>query len=248
MREDYSDKMVIKGSKIAELAYMHNCLSQPINNDKDILIIGEREGREGVSMYAVDTLDLDKDSITCTDISELAEDSYLSDLVNEFDNAHFIKADFTEYEDVKFDYIVCISVLEHFGMKYGNRNMFGDDIAFDVMDDDYIRWNHDIRGLLKMCDLLKNNQSKAIITVPAGGYMNYDENGFPFLRYYNLQRRDLIHKMISEYGYNIYNEKFYISQDFQNWEETNISVMDMQRWGQLNPHSPNALWCFEIGK
>ena len=46
-------------------------------------------------------------------------------------------------------------------------------------------------------ELIINNiefkkDSKLIITLPIGPYMNYQESGYPFLRYYDLQRQNLI--------------------------------------------------------
>jgi len=250
LNKDYSDKMVVKGSKIAELSYMYNILaSDNRKSNKNVLVVGEREGREGVTLYTSETLDLNVDNLDCIDISDLEPNSYLSDLVDSKLNVNFINGDLVAYEpDNNYDYVICISVLEHFGMKYGNHNMFGADDTFEIMNDDFIRWNHDLRGILKMSSLLNDDASRVIITIPTGGYMNYDENGFPFLRYYNRQRRDIIQTLLQENEYNIYDEKFYISNDFVNWDETNVGSMSEQNYRHMNPYSPNGLWCFCVGK
>jgi hypothetical protein len=65
-------------------------------------------------------------------------------------------------------------VFEHFGMFWEGK-------AYDIDSnlEDIILWNHDIQGILKSCKLLKNKESKLIITLPVGPYMNYQESGYP---------------------------------------------------------------------
>jgi hypothetical protein len=73
--------------------------------------------------------------------------------------------------------------------------------------------------------------------------MNYQESGYPFLRYYNLQRQILVKNKIKEFGFEVDNEKFYLSNDFTEWFEadSNINTDDSYRQ-YCNSYTPNMIW------
>ena len=191
----------LKGTKLVEVPYF---TSQINNINKDILIIGEcKGGTEGISESL---LEMGCNNVTTTDILESLPDSWLKQNTK----WNHIKTDFIKFdENNKYDYIIAISVFEHFGMFWEGK-------AYDINSEieDIVLWNHDIQGILKACKLLKNKESKLIITLPIGLYMNYQETGYPFLRYYDLQRQNLVKNKIINEGYNIDNEKFYLSTNF----------------------------------
>ena len=191
----------LKGTKLVEVPYF---TSQINNINKDILIIGEcKGGTEGISESL---LEMGCNNVTTTDILESLPDSWLKQNTK----WNHIKTDFIKFdENNKYDYIIAISVFEHFGMFWEGK-------AYDINSEieDIVLWNHDIQGILKACKLLKNKESKLIITLPIGPYMNYQETGYPFLRYYDLQRQNLVKNKIINEGYNIDNEKFYLSTNF----------------------------------
>jgi hypothetical protein len=218
------------GTKIVEVPYFTKQIKN-INND--VLIIGEcKGGTEGVSESI---LDLDCTNVTTTDILEALPESWLKQNTN----WNHIKTDFIKFdESLKFDYIISISVFEHFGMFWEGK-------AYDIDSniEDIVVWNHDIQGILKACRLLKNKDSKLIITLPVGPYMNYKENGYPFLRYYDLQRQNLIKQKVDENGFKVDNESFFISIDFETWYETDTQVNTMENYRQYcNSYTPNIIW------
>jgi len=224
----------LKGTKIVEVPYFLNQISD-IN--KEILIIGEcKGGEEGVSESL---LDLKYKNVTTTDILDSLSDSWLKKNTN----WNHIKTDFIKFdESKKFDYILSISVFEHFGMFWEGK-------AYDIDSnlEDIILWNHDVQGILKACKLLKDKNSKLIITLPIGPYMNYLESGYPFLRYYDLQRQTLIKNKIKKSGFNIDNEKFFISTDFNEWFETDNNINLEQNYKQYcNSYTPNMIWGLTI--
>jgi hypothetical protein len=219
-----------KGTKIVEIPYFLNQISD-IN--KEILIIGEcKGGTEGVSESI---LELGCKNVTTTDILDSLSNSWL----RQNTNWSHIKTDFIKFDETKkFDYIISISVFEHFGMFWEGK-------AYDIDSDleDIILWNHDIQGILKACRLLKDKNSKLVITLPVGPYMNYQESGYPFLRYYDLQRQNLIKNKIKEAGYTVDNEKFFISTDFNEWYETDNNINSEQSYRQYcNSYTPNMIW------
>ena len=220
----------LKGTKLVEVPYFIN---QVESADKEILVIGEcKGGTEGVSESL---LELGCTNVTTTDILEALPDSWLK---QNTDWSH-IKTDFIKFDETKkFDYIISISVFEHFGMFWEGK-------AYDIDSDleDIILWNHDIQGILKACRLLKDKDSKLIITLPIGPYLNYQESGYPFLRYYDLQRQNLIKYKIKEAGYMLDNEKFFVSSDFYEWYEadSNINTPDSYRQ-YCNSYTPNIIW------
>lgn len=222
--------MNLKGTKIVEVPYFINQIND-IN--KDILIIGEcKGGTEGISESL---LELGCKNVTTTDILESLPDSWL----RKNTNWPHIKTDFIKFnENQKFDYIISISVFEHFGMFWEGKAYESDSDLEDM-----VLWNHDIQGILKACRLLKNKESKLIITLPVGPYMNYQESGYPFLRYYDLQRQMLVKTRIKEFGFEVDNEKFYLSNDFVEWFEadSNINTNDSYRQ-YCNSYTPNMIW------
>lgn len=244
MKVKIEKKVGPKGSKIAELGYMINQLKT--SDTTRTLIIGEREGNEGVSAYVHVTINHEHE-IAMTDISPVAVDSFVEELLEKRKNTNFIQGDFVKFDDTnKFNSIVCISVLEHFGMKFDGKNMF--DEGYNSEIDDIIHWNHDLVGLKKMTNLLKDDISQIIITVPAGRFMNCDNNGFPFLRYYTEERRELIKETLDTLGCELVNEEWMVSKDFKKWYNADVSVMGMTPKVPMNPWSPNAIWAFCIRK
>jgi len=222
--------MKLIGTKLVEVPYFVN---QIADTKKSILIVGEcKGGSEGVSESI---LELGCDNVTTTDILESLPDSWLK----ENTNWPHIKTDFIKFdESIRFDYIISISVFEHFGMFWEGK-------AYDIDSDieDVILWNHDIQGILKACRLLKDRESKLIITLPIGPYMNYQETGYPFLRYYDLQRQTLIKNKIQESGYVVDNEKFFLSTDFVEWYEADSNINNYESYRQYcNPFTPNMIW------
>jgi hypothetical protein len=227
------DNITLIGTKIVEVPYF---LNQITDLDKEILIIGEcKGGLEGVSESI---LQKGCKNVTTTDILEALPDSWLR---KNTDWPH-IKTDFIKFdESKKFDYIISISVFEHFGMFWEGK-------AYDIDSDieDIILWNHDIQGILKACKLLKNKESKLIITLPIGPYMNYQESGYPFLRYYDLQRQNIIKDRLNQHGYKIDNEKFFLSVNYE-WYETDEYINSPESYKQYcSSYSPNMIWGLTI--
>jgi hypothetical protein len=224
----------LKGTKIVEVPYF---IDQIIDINKDILIIGEcKGGNEGVSESI---LELGCKNVTTTDILDSLPNSWL----RQNTNWPHIKTDFIKFdEEKKFDYIISISVFEHFGMFWEGK-------AYDIDSnlEDIILWNHDIQGILKACKLLKDKNSKLVITLPVGPYMNYQETGYPFLRYYDQQRQNLIKNKLTENGFIVDNEKFFLSNDFYEWFETDFNINYFENYKQYcNPYTPNIIWGLTI--
>lgn len=230
------DNINLIGTKIVEVPYFLNQISD-IN--KDILIIGEcKGGTEGISESI---LQLGCKNVTTTDILESLPDSWL----RKNTNWKHIKTDFIKFdESKKFDYIVSISVFEHFGMFWEGK-------AYDINSEieDIILWNHDIQGILKACRLLKTKDSKLMITLPIGPYMNYQESGYPFLRYYDLQRQNIIKDKLDQHGYKLDNEKFYMSPNFIEWYEADANINTFESYKQYcNSFTPNMIWGLTVVK
>jgi len=226
--------MKLIGTKLVEVPYFVNQIE---NIDNDILIIGEcKGGSEGVSESI---LELGCTNVTTTDILESLPDSWLRKNTNwEHIKSDFIKLD----ESRKYDYIISISVFEHFGMFWEGK-------AYDIDSEleDIVLWNHDIRGILKSCRLLKDSDSKLIITLPIGPYMNYQETGYPFLRYYDANRQALIKTKVEEAGYVVADEKYYVSSDFNEWFEADANINSYESYRQYcNPYTPNMIWGLTI--
>ena len=225
---------MLTGTKIVEVPYFINQITE---KDRDILIIGEcKGGSEGVSESI---LELGCMNVTTTDILESLPDSWL----RKNTNWEHIKTDFIKFDESrKYDYIISISVFEHFGMFWEGK-------AYDIDSDieDVILWNHDIQGILKSCRLLKDIDSKVIITLPIGPYMNYQESGYPFLRYYDQQRQTLIKTKLEENGFKISDEKFFLSTNFTEWFEADSNINSADSYRQYcNSYTPNMIWGLTI--
>jgi hypothetical protein len=225
----------LKGTKLVEVPYFADQLS---DQNKSILIIGECQGGiEGVS----ETIHKKGfTNVSTTDIMPSNQGCWL----RENTSWSHIQCDFIEFDESnKFNYIISISVFEHFGFWFAGNRM-----ANGLAEDDTCRWNHDILGINKACKLLKDKESKLIITLPAGPYMNYEESGEPFLRYYDQRRQNLIKQELQRNGYFIQNEKFFFSDDFTNWEETSSEINNPKYYPYYNIHSPNVIWGLTIQK
>ena len=220
----------LKGTKIVEVPYF---LNQIDDINKEILIIGEcKGGTEGISESI---LEKGCNNVTTTDILDSLPDSWL----RKNTNWSHIKSDFIKFDETqRFDYIISISVFEHFGMFWEGK-------AYDIDSEleDIILWNHDIQGILKACNLLKDKNSKLIITLPIGPYMNYQESGYPFLRYYDSQRQNLVKNKIKECGFDIDNEKYFLSNNFEEWYEADSNINSPESYRQYcNSYTPNMIW------
>lgn len=219
----------LKGTKLVEVPYFSEQLE---DISKSVLIIGERWG--GVEGISETIKELNFNNVTTTDILPVEEGAWL---LTNTDWKH-IQSDFAEFDEQnKFDYIISISVFEHFGFWFA-----GDRMASGLVQNDICYWNHDIRGILKASALLRDKDSKLIITLPAGPYMNYEESGEPFLRYYDRQRQRLIRKELGRNGYKTVNERYFISNDFINWDETSEEINNPEYYPYYNIYSPNVIW------
>lgn len=228
----------LKGTKIVEIPYFSNQLT---DTTKSVLLIGEAHGGEGVS-ETVKALGFE--NVTTTDIIDIVQNSELSE--NRDSTWKHIQTDFVQFsEPEKYDYIVSVSVFEHFGL-WSFRNRDGDSV---LERDDVCHWNHDIRGMVKACSLLRDSESKLIITLPAGPYMNYEPNGDPFLRSYDAQRQNVVRATLNSIGCKIADEKFFFSEDFVNWMIVGRdSINDKSNYGFYNAHTPNVIWAFTVQK
>jgi hypothetical protein len=238
-----NNEFEIIGTKLVEIPYLENALSNQKETD-NVLIVGERIATEGI-LQAVLKRSFNK--CLCTDIMEMGKDSTLEKIINRDSRVSFIQKDFIEFDNsVEYDYIICINVLEHFGMNFAEFSGF----AGEYSGDDYIRWNHDLRAIEKMIKLLKkNNNSKIIITVPAGqpilsGDIN-PGNKMPFLRRYDQTRIQVIEDIVKKHKMKLLNT-FYYSENFNDWYETNITVTGPNYTQANNPYSPNIIWAFTI--
>jgi len=240
---------MIKGCKLVEIPYLDSHLELQNEND-NILLVGERIATEGILQTV---LDRKYNKIVCTDIMELGKDSPLDEILKTNKKVTFKQEDFIEADETqKYEYIICINVLEHFGMNFSEFSGFAGALA----GNDYIRWNHDLRAIKKMVKLLsKKPNSKIIITVPAGppvlsGDVNFEEEGMnlmPKLRRYDMRRINFIKKMLDEDGLNL-SESFYYSKDFNEWFETDISITSPEYLHAHTSFTPNAIWAFTITK
>lgn len=225
----------LKGTKLVEVPYFANQLT---DNTKSVLIIGECQGGiEGVSEtvhrkgFA---------NVSTTDIMPSEPGCWLRNNTT----WNHIQCDFIEFDETnKFDFVISISVFEHFGFWFAGNRM-----ANGLAEDDTCKWNHDLLGINKACQLLKDADSKLIITLPAGPYMNYEESGEPFLRYYDSRRQNIIKSELNRNGYHVSNEKFFFSSDFQHWEEMSEEINDPKYYSYYNIHTPNVIWGLTIQK
>jgi hypothetical protein len=225
----------LKGTKIVEVPYIANQLT---DTEKSVLIIGECQGGiEGVSETIYEN---GFNNVTTTDIMPSEPNCWL----RKNTNWKHIQTDFIEFnESNKYDYVISISVFEHFGFWFAGNRM-----ANGLIEDDKCYWNHDIKGINKACKLLKDKDSKLIITLPAGPYMNYEESGEPFLRSYDFRRQNLIKKELNSNGFYISNEKFFISENFSDWNEVSNEINDPKYYSYYNIFTPNVIWGLTIQK
>lgn len=231
----------LRGMKLVEIPWLEIQLRDQSENS-DVLVIGERTAKDGITQAV---LKKPFNSIVATDIMDSPETSHLGKLTKNVDCIKFVQTDFVTHDYEKtFDYIICINVLEHFGMNFSEQSMFGGDLA----QDDYIRWNHDLRAIRKMIELMKSKDSKIIITVPAGPpIMSGDvdiNNDMPFLRRYDYRRIKIIEQLVNEHNCTIQSDYFY-SDDFTQWYEADESVTKPE-FQRNNPYSPNICWAFTI--
>lgn len=222
---------MLKGTKKVEIPYFLN----QIDPEKSILIIGECVGVDGISK---EVLNLNCKDVTTTDIRTSPTDSWLAQNTN----WPHIQSDFLQFdENKKFDTLISVSVFEHFGLYWDNMNMHGSGNESDI-----VRWNHDLRAFEKSCRLLKDKDSKLIVTLPAGPFFNYNENGEPILRYYDSQRQSLVKNVIEKNGCYLSDEKFYFSSDFENWQETTSEINNVEFYPYYNMYTPNVIWAFTV--
>jgi hypothetical protein len=225
----------LNGTKIVEVPYFANQLT---DNTKSVLVIGECQGGiEGVS----ETIhELGFTNVCTTDIMPSLSGCWL----RENTSWNHIQCDFIEFDESnQFDIVISISVFEHFGFWFAGNRM-----ANGLAEDDTCRWNHDLLGINKACKLLKDSDSKLIITLPAGPYMNYEESGEPFLRCYDFRRQNLIKLELQRNGYYVSDEKFFFSNDFQNWDEMSPEINDPKYYSVYNINTPNVIWALTIQK
>lgn len=235
-----SEEYQIRGMKLVEIPFLSRILENQSAKD-DILVIGERVGTEGIIQTVIAR---DFNECVCTDIMPLGET--LEKITNRDNRVKFVQQDFVDMpEERLFDFIVCINVLEHFGMNFSEFPGFSNPLG-----DDYIRWNHDLRAIQKMIKLLKNKEgAKIIITVPAGspilsGDIN-EGNKMPFLRRYDFNRIELIHDMVDHFEMNIESMYFY-SQDLNEWFLTDKQITKAEHFRENNPFTPNIIWGFVL--
>lgn len=225
----------LKGTKLVEVPYFAN---QLIDNTQSVLIIGECQG--GVEGISETIHEKGFTNVSTTDIMPSLPEYWL----RKNTTWNHIQCDFIEFDESnKYDFVISISVFEHFGFWFAGNRM-----ANGLAEDDTCRWNHDLLGINKACTLLKDVDSKLIITLPAGPYMNYEDSGEPFLRYYDQRRQNIIKQELQRNGYHITNERFFLSHDFENWEEMSSEINDPQYYSYYNIHTPNVIWCLTIQK
>ena len=228
-----NEEIFVNGCKIIEIPFLFYSL-KCIDKD-NVLVIGERSGEEGI-IWSVLQKTNETNNIQLIDLSDVAENSIVQEVLNKRSNVKFKQTDFLDIPDEeKYDYIVCINVLEHFGMCWNTESPI-------------IDWNKDLEAIKKMMSLFNK---RIIITVPAGPPIFYGdclENGLPFLRRYDKQRIELIHKIVKEHNCQIVNESFFYSETLNNdWKKIeNGSEAFTDGFGQYQKHTPNCLWIFCI--
>ena len=224
------------GSKFVEIPYFAGQLAS-IDVGSSILIIGERKGGEGVG----ETIKaMGFENVTTTDIVEIESGSWLD--VNRGNWKH-VQTDFIQYDErEKYDVIISVSVFEHFGLWFYQQRP-----GSSLLDrNDTCRWNHDIRGIIKACKLLKNADSKLIVTVPAGPFMNYEPTGEPLLRSYDSHRQSIVKAEISNHGFEVTHEEFFFSENFTDWRSVGPEVNSPANYRYHNPFTPNVIWAFTV--
>ena len=222
----------LRGTKLVEVPYF---ASQIDRLDKSVLIIGECCGGEGVSETIKEMGFAD---VTTTDIREMSQESNLKRIPG----WKHITSDFVKFDEtIKYDFIVSVSVFEHFGFWFIGENI-------STGKSDMCHWNHDILGINKACRLLRDVDSKLMVTLPAGPYMNYEPSGKPWLRGYDYRRQSIIKNEFKNNGFYIANEKFYFSSDCQDWNEVGADINNPENYKSYNPFTPNVIWAFTVKK
>ena len=222
------------GTKIVEIPYFASHLGEISNS---ILLVGERDGEEGIGKTVHE---MGYTDVITTDMSISKDDSWLKQNTN----WKHIVSDFVEFDESKtYDRIVAVSVFEHFGFWFDGAHM-----ANGLAVPDMCRWNHDLAGINKACRLLKNSDSKLIITLPAGPYLNYEDSGKPWLRSYDARRQAIVKAELNKNGYVIDNATFFHSSDFYNWKEVGHEINDPRNYGAYCVTSPNVIWGFTVSR
>lgn len=230
----------IKGSKPAELGFLHQCIK---HTNKKTLIIGEHDGSEGISF----TVHQYTSDILCIDLKDLIkkDGSPLYELMKRDPNVKFEKIDLLHLnEDIKYDYIICINVLEHFGFLFENNL---DEITHKEPIN--IIWNYDILAFRKIFKLLNNSESVAIFSLPVGQPIMFGdchENGIPFGRRYDKRRITTIRNLVISNGFLIENENFIYSNDMKNWSVINEDILKPEHIAAFNPFVCNCYWLFTV--
>lgn len=229
----------LKGTKLVELPYLELKLSDQ-TEESNILIVGERISNGGVIQTVMKR---PFKNIVCTDIDPIASDSNLEKIISEDNRVSFVQGDYLMIDfKQKFDYVVCISVLEHFGMNFAEHNSFD---RLDIHGDDAIRWDHDLRGLNKMM----NDGQTVIVTVPIGPPISYGDinttNNMPMLRRYDESRINLIERLSIENEFDI-DSSYFFSQDFTTWYEAEKEISNSKNFHLQNPYTPNSIWAFTL--
>lgn len=233
--KQYKNPVRICGCKLVELPYLRKHLV-----DQSTLVVGERRGDEGI-IGAVREV-VKEGNIICTDMDPVEPGSIVSNLVDEF-WIDYVQEDFTKFPDDiaregLCNQIVCINVLEHFGMGWGDKSA--------ILD-----WDKDLDGLNKMMDLMGDSPTaRTIITVPAGPPIFYGDclpSGLPFLRRYDKQRMIIIRNLVASRGFKVTNEEFFFSPDLINWTSKDINEDTINiGYAQYQLASPNFIWGFII--
>jgi len=224
--------------KLAELTFLRDNLPQ--DKDATILIIGEC-GRNDHEKVSESIYENGYNNVTTTDIAPRTTDSWL----DKNTSWPHITTDFINFkEEEKYDALVSVSVFEHFGFHFGGTQCFEGSNSI-------VKWNHDLKGMMKSASLLKDKSSRVIITLPLGPYYNYDkETAYPFLRYYDNTRRDFITRELKKENILIGDEVFVHTsncKDFTHHRAEEIFSSQMLYRG-MDPNSPNAGWFFTLRK
>lgn len=177
------------GLKNVELNFLYQNL---VNGSSLCIGEGGEGGWEGVSPTVL--YKNPNKTIVCTDIAPLKSNSFIS---KNLDKITFIHKDFIEFdENIKYDNVVCINVLEHFG--------------FQGMPDSFISLNHDLKGLQKM---LKVCNDRIILTIPFD-FRPFNDNGeVPCGRHYTPERTVLLKKIAKDGGFVVETEITIINEN-----------------------------------
>ena len=76
--------------------------------------------------------------------------------------------------------------------------------------------------------------------------MNYQKSGYPFLRYYDIQRQDLILNTLLANGYK-FSQQYFFSENFKDWFGVeNRNQLNQLIYTKCNPYTPNIIWGLTI--